>query len=210
MKNISLRIDYSLDYEIQRIKDTLDKSEWFIENGYSKGVRLPAGEKLEDIDKNRPTDYLFDKAEEEYNKKDYEEVENTIKEQWINFSPRLEKYFQETSLKQESLYIIQLTKYGVGGSYSTPNKVILNFQGRFGVGVTRTIIHEIVHLSIQSFINKYEVEHWVKERIVDLILSKIIPNINKMQKLPPSFKTELIDASFEKNYPNIEEIIKNL
>ena len=208
MKNISLQIDYSLDYEIQRIKYTLDKSEWFIENGYSNGVKLPAGEKLKNIDKNKPIDYLFNKAKEEYDKKDYDEIENTIKEQWVNFSPKLEKYFQETSLKQESFYIIQLTKYGVGGSYSTPNKVILNFQGKFCVWVIRIIIHEIVHLSIQSYINKYEVEHWVKERIVDLILSKIIPNIGKMQKLP--IKTELIDASFEKHYPNIEGIIKNL
>lgn len=208
MKKISLQFDYSLEYEIRRIKYTLDKSEWFIENNYSKWIKLPAGEKLENVDKNKSVDYLFDNAKEEYNQKDYEKTKDVVNKQWIKFSSRLEKYFQETSLKPEEIYLIHLTKYGVGGSYKLPNEVIVNFQGKHGIGISNTVIHEIVHLSIQPFINKYNIEHWKKERVVDLILFGIMHEIKKMQNLP--IDTKPIDEAFGKHYPNIEEVIKSI
>jgi len=208
MEKIRLKFDYSLEYEIQRIKNTIERSKWFIKNGYSKWIKLPADEKLEEINKNKPINYLFEKAKEEYNEKLYIKAKDEVAEQWNKFSQKLEKYFQETSLNIEDFYHIQLTRYGVGGSYNLPNKIIVNIQNKFGIAIPRTIIHEIVHLSIQPFIDKYEVEHWVKERIVDLIVSRIVPNICKMQNL--SIDTKTIDNSFNKNYPNIEKIIKNL
>ena len=120
----------------------------------------------------------------------------------------LEKYFLETNAKPENVYEIKLTKYGVGGSYNLPNTIIVNFQGKFGIGVSKTIIHEIVHLSIQELIEKYKVGHWEKERVVDLILLKIVPEIAKMQNI--SIDTKLVDEAFERYYPNLEEVIKNL
>ena len=33
------------------------------------------------------------------------------------------------------------------------------------------IVHEIIHLLIESKIKKYKIQHWEKERIVDLILN---------------------------------------
>ena len=74
--------------------------------------------------------------------------------------------------------------------------------------VSLTIIHEIIHLSIQELIEKYEVEHWEKERIVDLIVFKIVPEIAKMQNI--SIDTKPIDEGFEKYYPDIEKVVKNL
>ncbi|MBU4246187.1 hypothetical protein KKG48_00090 [Patescibacteria group bacterium] len=206
---INLDIKYSFDYEKERIKSTLDKADWFIKNGYSKWIKLPEGKKLDEIEINTSTeDYLLNKVEEEYNEQDYIKTKNIINEQWFKFAPKLEKYFKETSLKQEDVYIIQLTKYGVGGSYNLPNKVILNFQNKLELALFKIPVHEIVHLSIQSFVEKYNVDHWVKERIVDLILEKITPELNIMQKL--SIDTKPIDESFEKHYPNIEDIIKNI
>ena len=208
MKKILLQFDYSLNYEKENIEYSIGKSDWFIENGYSKRIKLPENIKLEDVDKNKPIDYLFENAEKEYNQENYSKVEDIVTEQWLEFSPKLEQYFEETSLVPEDLYLIQLTRYGVGGSYNLPNKVIVNFQGKFGTRVLKTIIHEIVHLSIQQFIDKYNIEHWEKEWVVDLILSKIVPEINKIRDL--SIDTKTIDESFNKNYPDIEKIIKNL
>jgi hypothetical protein len=130
-----------------------------------------------------------------------------LSEQWSSFVTILEKYFEETTLKQEDTYIVHLTKYGVGGSYNVPNTVILNFQNRKELALFRTIVHEIIHLSIQPYIEKYTVDHWIKERIVDLTLEKIAPELNTMQNLP--IDTESVDLAFEKNYPNMEEVIKN-
>lgn len=35
----------------------------------------------------------------------------------------------------------------------------------------KTIVHEIVHLLIENQIQKHKIQHWEKERIVDLILN---------------------------------------
>lgn len=205
---LNLNINYSLEYEKQRVKSTLDDADWFIKNGYSKWVKLPGDQSLEEFDKNKSTNYLSNEVEAEYKEKEYIEVKKLIEERLPLFSSNLEKYFKETSLKRKDLYIIQLTKYGVGGSYNLPNKVIINIQIRKGKGLIKTIIHEIVHLTIERWIEKYEVDHWKKERIVDLILERIVPEINQIQKV--SIDTEKIDKIFEENYPNIEEIIKSL
>ncbi|MBU1558045.1 hypothetical protein KKC45_03725, partial [Patescibacteria group bacterium] len=206
---INLNINYSLDYEKKRIKYTLDKADWFIKNGYSKWIKLPEGKKLDEIEINEATEkYLIDKVDEEYNKDDYASTKDIINKQWFKFTPKLEKYFDETSLNKENVYNIQLTKYGVGGSYNLPNNVILNFKNKSELSLFKIPVHEIIHLSIQPFIDEYDVDHWIKERIVDSILEKIAPELNTMQKVP--IETKNIDESFEKHYPNIEEVIKNI
>ncbi|MFC1700789.1 hypothetical protein ACFLZ0_01485, partial [Patescibacteria group bacterium] len=103
-------------------------------------------------------------------------------------------------------YDLILTKYGTGGSYNLPNRIILNFNKKTPNDIIRIIIHEIIHLLIQPLIEKFEIEHWPKERIVDLMLSKIMPELTKMQKL--SQNTEKIDKLFNKFFPDIEKIIK--
>ncbi len=208
MKNIALKFKYSPECEKERIKHTLDKSDWYIKNGYSNWIKLPENIKLTDIDGNKSIDILLNKAEKEYNQKDFNDVEEIVKKQWVKFSPKLEQYFEEASLVPEDFYLIELTKYGSAGSYNLPNKIIVNIQGRFGIGVSKALIHEMVHLSIQKLIDKYNVDHWVKERIVDLVLSRIIPDVATMQNIP--IKTNGVDTIFNKYYPNIEGVVKNL
>ena len=202
---INLQFDYSVDCEVQRIQYTLNKLEWFKKQGYH--LRFPANFSLEN-EKFADENYIRNTVLDEYNEADYQKVAETVNKQWLEYSPNLEKYFLKILAKPESIYKVNLTKYGVGGSYHLPNKIIVNFQEKFGIGVSKTIIHEIAHLSIQKLIEKYNVEHWEKERIVDLILLKIVPKIAKMQNLP--IDTKSIDEVFEKYYPNMEEIIKNL
>ena len=202
---INLQFNYSVEHEAQRIQYTLDKIEWFKKMGYK--LSLPknfslGNKKLPDAE------YIKKAILSEYNEADYIKVEETVNEQWAKFNPQLENYFLEVALKPEDTYKVNLTKYGVGGSYHLPNIIIVNFQGKFGIGVSKTIIHEIVHLSIQGLIEKYEVEHWKKERIVDLILNKYVSEINKMQNIP--IDTKPIDEVFEKYYPDVDGVIKNL
>lgn len=204
---IHLDIQYSLEYERDRISYTLDKADWFIEKGYSKSITLPASKRLDEIDVRVSNDYLFDLLEDEYVSGEYETVKKNLTEQWSSFVVTLEKYFEETSLKQEDSYIVQLTKYGVGGSYHLPRTVIVNFQYGTSSAFFGTIVHEIIHLSIQQYIEHYAVDHWIKERIVDLTLEKIAPELNTMQKLPVDVHSA--DVAFEKYYPNMEEVIKN-
>ena len=202
---INLQFNYSSEYEVQRVKNTLNKLAWFKEQGYR--LSLPKGLSL---DGDNLVDEKFIKISvvSEYNENDYKQVIEMVNEQWLKYSSILEKYFLETNIKSKDNYEVKLTRYGVGGSYNLPNTIIINIQAHYEVGLIKTIIHEIIHLSIQGLIEKYEVEHWQKERIVDLILDKYFPQINKMQDVP--IDTKMIDGSFEKNYPNIEEVIKGL
>ncbi len=202
---IKLQFNYSIEYEIQRIKNTIKKLDWFKEKGYR--LSLPKNLSLEDVDF-LDEECIRNSILSEYSEDDYKKVIKTVNQQWLKFSPLLENYFLETNIKLEDFYEVKLTKYGVGGSYNLPNTIITNIQAHYDVGLVKTIIHEIIHLSIQKLIEKYEVEHWEKERIVDLILDKYFSEINKMQNIP--IDTKSIDQVFEKHYPNIEEVIKNV
>ncbi len=209
MKKIALQFDHSFEFEIQRIQDALNRAEHFISKGYTKGVKLPGGANLEEVYKNKSIELLLDKAKEEYNPEGYEKIEDAANRYWIKYSSYLEKYFEETSLEPAEVYYVQLTKYGVGGSYQTPNGVIVNFQNYVEVGVIKVIIHEIVHLSIQQFVDKYKIGHWEEERVVDLILFKMLPDLYyKKQNVP--IETDKIDKSFNDYYPDIEKIIKSI
>ena len=87
-----------------------------------------------------------------------------------------------------------------------PNTVIINISQQNKV--ISTIMHEIIHLTIDKLIRKYKTEHWQKERIVNLISLKIFPDKFKLQRDPEN--AEVIEREFKANYPNIEVIIKNI
>lgn len=73
-------------------------------------------------------------------------------------------------------YRIQLTLYGSGGSYDPDTGNIIIFATKDGAfkqynNPANTLIHEIVHIGIEeSIIQKYNVPHPLKERIVDTIV----------------------------------------
>jgi hypothetical protein len=75
-----------------------------------------------------------------------------------------------------SQYQISLTLYGPGGSYNSETGNILLFTTPDGTfkgynNAENTIIHEIIHIGIESsIVNKYNLSHTLKERIVDLFV----------------------------------------
>ena len=69
-------------------------------------------------------------------------------------------------------------------------------------------MHEILHLTIHSLITKYNVSHWQKERIVDLLMMKIIPRLSKSQQIVIDIGE--IDKIFDDNYPHVEDAIKKI
>ncbi len=110
--------------------------------------------------------------------------------EYIELSERLQKEFSEIADSLNSAlvgifgeeipadYDIFLTKYGVGGSYGLPNNVVFNIYNKNG-------LKTIVHLMIEENIRKYEIRHWEKEKIVDLILNSekfIFLKYDKWQK----------------------------
>ena len=115
---------------------------------------------------------------------------------------------EKTSLTLKDTYIIYLTKYGVGGSYNLPNSIIVNIKYKYSFGLLHTVFHEMLHLIIHPWITEYKISHWRKEKVVDLLLTKLAPQLSKPQQLP--IETENIDKIFNEYYPDIELIIKNI
>lgn len=199
---------YSLEFEIERIKYTIEKLDWFNQNGYK--VYLPKKISETDFFKN---EILSDESIKEcilleFQEKDYFQLVEYIKKEWVKYEEIFHSKLKDLSLLPCEEYFVYLTKYGVGGSYHFPNEIIVNIQMKYGIGLIRTIFHEIIHLTIHPLIEKNKVEHWTKERIIDLILKKLVPELSKEQFLP--IKTENIDKIFEKNYPNIKLITEKL
>lgn len=201
---INIKTQFSIAFESRRIFHTLRKLDWFNKNGYS--INLPKGI--------RPTDRRFNQRHikeavlEDYKMSEYEKIGKDIKNKWGKLTDKLTKGLATIDLKPKSLYKVYLTKYGVGGSYNLPNIIIVNFSSKTTSEVLKTIIHEIIHLLIEPLIVKFKIDHWSKERIVDLILSKTSPVSVKLQKL--SINTKKIDKIFNKFYPDIESIIQSI
>lgn len=170
-------------------------------------VDLPKDLKIENT-KKITKKIIIDAIINEYNSIDYEKAVKIIKQNWDKISSELAKNFLSIKLKPKSSYNIFLTKYGTGGSYNLPNYIIVNFRKRTADDLVRIIIHEIIHLMIEPSVKKNKVQHWQKERLVDLIFSKIMPSVAKMQKLPK--EVQKIDLIFNKFFPDIEKFFKHI
>jgi len=180
----------SLDEERERIDQTKKKASWFKEKGYI--FVLP-----------------IDSLEAEYKLEEYQKRFSQIEREWSKIE---QEFFKKTEKildhKIKEPIEVYLTRYGVGGSYFLPNKIIVNISDEYRNFFNyKNLAHEIIHLFIEPLIQKYKIEHWQKERIVDLITSKILSDYN-MQKTP--VETKSVDKSFNKFFPDVEEIIKNI
>jgi hypothetical protein len=158
---MGIKIKYGIDFELERVKYTLKKLDWYNKQGYI--IKLPKG-----ITKESTISEIKKQINIEYNERKYKIAEKKINKGYLfvqnDFSNALKKYFNNVP----NNFVVYLTNYGVGGSYDFPNKIIANLSQITG---PRVIFHETIHILIEKDILKYKVEHWEKERIVDLILN---------------------------------------
>lgn len=203
---IKLTVKFSPEFEVEQVKKTLSGLQWFKDNGYNN-VKLP-----ENLMVNFGTDTSEDQiktaVEAEYNEEDFRIKESYLLENWDKVVSGVSAELARTSLNIRGTYTLYLTKYGVGGSYNYPDIVIVNARS-FGQGLLRKVFHEIVHLMIHQWIVEYKVNHWQKERIVDLLMMKFVPQISRNQQIPVEIATP-VDRVFSEYYPNIELVIKNV
>lgn len=172
----------------------IKKLDWYKEHGYD--VVLPQHEAFKELytmsqqeinDSLRlHHDYwkqLF--ISEVYDARDYElsleKLKNFDKD---NICQALQKFVdleKNWGFKIPACYEIIVTLYGPGGSY-WPQGRILILPGAIDVLNSRwlveLIIHEMVHIGIEeNIVRKYALEHWQKERLVDLICMLYLKNI---------------------------------
>jgi len=199
---IPIKFQFNIESEVHRVKETLDILEWLTKNNYR--FILPVG--INDS-KNIKIEIVRKLVEDEYDQKIYQTAQNAILGSWEKNNGFIKKINQKLigSYVLDELTVI-LTRYGTQGSYVTPNSIIINISNIPSEFLIKTVIHESLHLMIEHLIKLYSVEHWVKERLVDLIMNIEYKSRFKMQSIPDWVLA--VDTIFEEHYPNIILIIE--
>jgi len=202
---ITLSFTYSKEFEVKRIQNTIKRLDWYFENGYSiDSLSFPENIDIKVL-RAIPEGELLKIIETEYDEAKFISDVASIQQMYNEYETRLEGFIKSLDLPVLSDIKVFLTRYGIGGSYSLPNEVIINISKFFSVGLVRALLHEILHLHIQHMINQYKIGQWEKEAIVNLMFEKAFPEIYKKNNSP--IDTTTINKIFEENFPNIEKII---
>lgn len=189
-----LTIQYSIKLEKQRLKNTVDKLPWYKKFGYAPRFPQSINPDVDNLEK------MYAALETEYNERDYKQHAIKLSAEYSKIEDDFfEKLKQICGKKIKRKFRLILTKYGVGGSYSLPNKIIYNVGMKSSS--INTILHEITHLIIEPYVKKYQIQQNEKERIVDLILTSkpIALNDYQMQKRGEEYKKS-IDPIFKKYF----------
>lgn len=202
---IKLIFEYSKDFELKRIKSTIKRLDWYLDNKYSlNSLSFPKS-----VDLNKLSDLtdsnLVIAIDQEYDEDKYSSSAESIRQMYARYGSKLEEFIIGLKLSPIPEIKIYLTRYGIGGSYHLPDEVIANVDHFFSVGLIRNVLHEIIHLHIEPSIQKYQIGQWEKETIVNLLFERAFPDIYKKPNIP--IETDKIEMVFNENYPNLEKII---
>lgn len=197
-------ITYGIDKEIARVKETLQKLDWYAEQGYpSDFAKLPAG-----ISKASNSEEISNAVLAEFDEQQYRNAAEMIEREKPVLIQRLDP-LNHSDFRWCDTCTIVLTRYGSNGSYDAGScKMLVNIGTVPKERLVGIIAHEIVHISIQHLIDLYNVRHWYKERLVDLIIKKCFPDLQMMQFIDED--VSLVDRAFEAHFPNIELISREI
>lgn len=177
----------TLEAETEYIWRTIIDTRFFEENNYQ--VSLPGGELIESLKQKAKSNNLSDADYEDlksfmqkgvYNPSDYQRGYQNIEAQLALVNKMIAEIGSmnlDWNFKEFDIYTVNLTLYGPGGSYNPDEGSLLIYttiDGRFKQydNPAHTLIHEVVHMGIEaSIIQKYNVPHPLKERIVDTFVS---------------------------------------
>ena len=202
--NIPIEVSFPLEEEILRVKNAVDRYQWFVENKYRLNLPNDMREKLERGEKVTDDDIRAD-VENEYSDEKYREVAEEITESLKKESETFFKNLKSLGQPLPEKFHVFMSVYGVGGSHRYPDTVIVNINKRTTTKILRTVFHEMTHIAIQDLIELHNISQWTKERLVDLAMNKFFPDKPSLQRDPEH--AEQISAIFEREFPNIEQII---
>jgi hypothetical protein len=201
MNKIKIEFELSLESEVRRVMETISNLEWFKKNNYK--VLLPINLNVNET----TSDSIVRMVESEFDTKYFQEAEVAIRKSWEGNNVFIKKINERMtgSFLLEKVNVI-LTRYGTQGSYVIPDSLIINISNIPPQFLIKTVIHESLHLMIESLIKKYSVDHWVKEHIVDSIMNLEYESRFKMQTVPQYALA--VDTIFKESYPNILSVIE--
>ncbi len=170
------------------LQQTLSQMSFFDANGYD--VALPAHQ---GFDADGEIGSLNSFASEVYREADFASAMAKLRER----KPMLQQALEWFSTLDDSLpfyvpteYTVVLTLYGPGGSYNPESATITMLttpDGRFkGGGGAHTIVHEMMHIATEeTLVQRFELSHWEKERLVDVLCQRELGHVLKDYQLQP-------------------------
>jgi hypothetical protein len=217
------------DEEAEQFLGVLQQFKWYQDMGYSH-VTLPSHPVINPLKSKVLNNERLTDAEQAqvksvfktdlYNAADYQQSFATVKaaaETADKQIDSLKRYQTAWGFYIPKKYSIQLTVYGPGGQYnpSTGRIIFLvNKNGQFDRKPLGTILHESVHIGIEDrIIQKYKLQHWEKERIVDQFVKKqfgsVVPDY-QMQNIQAPAVDKMFQNSdvLDKLPQRVEEMIK--
>lgn len=177
---------------------TINNIQFFEKQGYS--IILPKDDRVNELIRksknggfgNAEYSTIMEMLESgAYQKNDYHAAYNKVKEQELLINSMIEridtmKNNWDFDFRMFDIYAVVFTLYGSGGSYDPDTGTLMLFTSKEGNfknyhNPSNTIIHEIVHIGIEeSIVQKYNVPHTLKERIVDkmvfLLFGDLLPD----------------------------------
>jgi hypothetical protein len=114
--------------------------------------------------------------EEEYDLSRYENFKNYLEKWWSEDDEEfIEKLLVFFNKPLNTGFVVKLSNYGVLGSYSNKENIITinNCIKDIDFDPIRIIKHEITHILVEPFIEKYSIGHSEKEEIVNKVLEII-------------------------------------
>jgi hypothetical protein len=177
---MTLKFNYSLDYEILRVEETINKCDLFKKFNYK--LFFPKGYSLDSKDLSK----LKYQISKEMNISRVKKIEKEINLRWKKDKKFIDLLLKSITFKKPATLLIKFTQYGVGGSYWLPNKVIININYT-RLDYYETLFHELIHLMIEKpVIEKYSISHESKEALIDYIITR-----NKyLHKMFPDYKVQ--------------------
>jgi hypothetical protein len=200
-----LHVEYSAEADVEIVQETLKEFQELTAQGYAPNLpktiqaRVERGEELTAAE-------VAEAVNADYQAQDYAAKSDVIIREWSEHQADFLQKLGTLGLPVQEAYILRLTKYGVGGEFRTPNSIIANVEDAHGA--IFTIEHEIIHLTIEQLIKEHTIDHWTKERVVDLIYSRFYPERTTLQKDPE--QADHVMAVFEQHYPNIPAMLSEL
>lgn len=200
-----LRVTYSIEQDIERVKYTLEKLPWYRERGYRLSLpvqlqrAIDAGQAMSDED-------IRDAITNEFDEGRYRKAADELRERWSQVEEAFRKELSTLGLYVPESFDVRLTVYGVGGSYDLPSSVLINIAS-VRRELIDTIRHEAVHLVIEPLIREFAIDHWTKERLVDLTMGKI-SGVRVLQTDP--VRAVDVNHVFEEHYPDMRTVVATI
>ena len=212
--------------EFGHLWQTLRMMPFYRKYGYD--VALPSHKRFHELIEAAPNFRDIDKkelyrifAKEIYSKKDYNAGLKKVREIRREIQQAIRRFqllHEQWGFKILPQYDIVLTLYGPGGWFNPKTgRVILTTtpDGKFKRGnPLHTIIHEMVHIGIkESIVDRFDLTHWEKERLVDLLCEIKFADILKgysMQSKSAAVLDLFVDEDALADLPSaVETYVKN-